>query len=138
MPTRRLSSVPIFSSQAAAKPRGTHAKFTPENQAAIAKYAFLHGNKAVIRHFSKKLGNKIKNSSVSTWKKKYSEGPRGQRYCSFPSGMVLTLHQKPHSKYLCGYGSSLDSERCTVHGSKFLANAPCIQRILDISNWVWL
>ena len=36
--------------QAAAKPRGTYVKFTPETQAAIAKYAFLHGNKAAIRH----------------------------------------------------------------------------------------
>ena len=35
--------------QAAAKPRGTYVKFTPETQAAIAKYAFLHGNKAAIR-----------------------------------------------------------------------------------------
>ena len=30
-----------LSSQAAAKPRGTYAKFTPENQAAIAKYASI-------------------------------------------------------------------------------------------------
>ena len=36
--------------QAAAKPRGTYVKFTPETQAAIAKYAFLHGNKAAIHH----------------------------------------------------------------------------------------
>ena len=36
--------------QAAAKPRGTYVKFTPKTQAAIAKYAFLRGNKAAIRH----------------------------------------------------------------------------------------
>ena len=30
-----------LSSQAAAKPRGTYAKFTPENQAAIAKYTSI-------------------------------------------------------------------------------------------------
>ena len=30
-----------LSSQAAAKPRGTYAKFPPENQAAIAKYASI-------------------------------------------------------------------------------------------------
>ena len=58
--------------QAAAKPRGTYVKFTPETQAAIAKYAFLHGNKAAIRHFAKELGKEMKESSVSTWKKKYS------------------------------------------------------------------
>ena len=34
-----------LSSKAAAKPRGTYTKFTPENQAAIAKYAFLHGRR---------------------------------------------------------------------------------------------
>ena len=38
MPTRRCADL---SSQAAAKPRGTYAKFTPENQAAIAKYASI-------------------------------------------------------------------------------------------------
>ena len=47
-------------------------KFTPEDQAAIAKYALWHGNKAAIRHFSKELGKEIKDSSVCTWKKKYS------------------------------------------------------------------
>ena len=57
----------------AAKPMGTYAKFTPNEQAAIAKYASLHGNKAVIRRFSKGLGKEIKDSSVSTWKKKYED-----------------------------------------------------------------
>ena len=53
-----------LSSQAAAKPRGTYAMFTRENQAAIAKYAFLHGNKAAIHHFSKELGKEIKEISA--------------------------------------------------------------------------
>ena len=60
-------------SEAAAKPRGPYVKFTPEDQAAIAKYALWHGNKAAIRHFSKELGKEIKDSSVCTWKKKYSK-----------------------------------------------------------------
>ena len=37
------------------KQRGSYAKFTPEQQAAIGKYASLYGNQAVIRHFSKEL-----------------------------------------------------------------------------------
>lgn len=37
-----------LSPQAATKPRGTYVKFTSENQAAIAKHAFLYGNKAAI------------------------------------------------------------------------------------------
>ena len=47
-------------------------KVTPEDQSAIAKYALWHGNKAAIRHFSKELAKEIKDSSVCTWKKKYS------------------------------------------------------------------
>ena len=58
--------------RAATKPRGPYVKFTPEDQAAIAKYALWHGNKAAIRHFSKELGKEIKDSSVCMWKKKYS------------------------------------------------------------------
>ena len=56
----------------ATKPRGPYAKFTPEDQAAIAKYALWHGNKAAIYYFSKELGKEIKDISVCTWKKKYS------------------------------------------------------------------
>ena len=33
------------------KCRGEYAKFTPEQQASIARYACMHGNKAAIRHF---------------------------------------------------------------------------------------
>ena len=51
--------------------QGTYVKFTPETQTAIAKLAFLHENKAAIRHFAKELGKEI-DSSVITWKKKYS------------------------------------------------------------------
>ena len=43
----------------AVKPRGMYAKFTPKEQAAIAKYALLHGNKAAIRRFLKQLGKEI-------------------------------------------------------------------------------
>ena len=39
-------------SEAAAKPRGPYVKFTPEDQAAITKYALWPGNKAAIRRFS--------------------------------------------------------------------------------------
>ena len=56
-------------SQATAKPRGTYAKFTPENQAAIAKYAFLHGNKAAICHFSKNLERKLRTALSAHGKK---------------------------------------------------------------------
>ena len=51
------------------KAEGNVRQFTPETQAAIAKYAFVHG---AIHHFTKELWKEIKDSSVSTWKKKYS------------------------------------------------------------------
>ena len=42
-----------LSSQAAAKPRGTYAKFTPENQAAIAKYASIVNDARSMVHGSR-------------------------------------------------------------------------------------
>ena len=56
--------------ETSSKSRGSYSKFSPEQQAEIAQYATLHGNKAAVRHFSKSLGTPIKESSVSTWKKK--------------------------------------------------------------------
>ena len=53
------------------KSRGTYSKFSPEKQAEVSRYAVLHGNKAAVRHFSKTLGTELKESTVSTWKKKY-------------------------------------------------------------------
>ena len=37
------------------KQRGSYTKLYPEQQAAIDRYAFLHGNQPAIRHFSKQL-----------------------------------------------------------------------------------
>ena len=51
--------------------RGSYAKFSPEQQAAIGKYASLHANQAAIRHFSKQLEVELKVTSVHTWKIKY-------------------------------------------------------------------
>ena len=60
-----------FAVSKSAKLRGSYTKFTPAQQAEIAKYASLRGNKAAIRHFAKVLGTEIKESSVCTWKSKY-------------------------------------------------------------------
>ena len=48
-------AVESVQSEAKGKRRGSYAKFTPERQAAIAKYASIHGNQAAVRHFSKDL-----------------------------------------------------------------------------------
>ena len=42
-----------------------------EKQAAIAKYVLENGNKAAAQYFSKQLDIAVRESSVSTWKKKY-------------------------------------------------------------------
>ena len=55
MAVRQGHSADVSQTQAASKPRRTYAKFTPEDQAAIAKYVMLHGNKASIHNFSKEM-----------------------------------------------------------------------------------
>ena len=76
----------------AMKPRGPYAKFTPEDQAAIAKYALWHGNKAAIRHFSKELGKEIKDSSVCMWKKYSAELKRSTSKCHSEEKGDLSWH----------------------------------------------
>ena len=39
--------------------------------AMVGEYASMHGNLAAVRHFTKKLGVEVKESSVRTWKVKY-------------------------------------------------------------------
>ena len=58
-------------SERKSKRRKSYAKFMPEQQAPIGKYASLHGNQAAIRHFSKQLKVEFKVTSVQTWKTKY-------------------------------------------------------------------
>ena len=53
------------------KRRGSYSKFSPEQQAAIGRYASINGNQAAIRHFSKQLEVDLKVTSVQTWKTKY-------------------------------------------------------------------
>ena len=60
-----------MTSEGKSKPRRSYANFSPEQQAAIKKYASLHGNQAAIQHFSKQLEVELKVTSVHTWKIKY-------------------------------------------------------------------
>ena len=53
--------------------RGTYMKFTPVQQAQVAKYAVENGNKVAIHHYSKEFCSDIKESTTSTWKSKYLE-----------------------------------------------------------------
>ena len=48
-------AVKSVTNEGMSKPRGSNTKFSTEQQAAISKYASLHGNQVTIRHFSKQL-----------------------------------------------------------------------------------
>ena len=102
LPPRQLNRCADLGSQAAAKPRRTYTRFTPENQQPLPSTPSYMEIRLLSSHFSTELGNEIKDRSVSTWKKK-DQGVGD--IARFPSAMVLTLRQKRHSKYLCRYCS---------------------------------
>ena len=49
-------------------------KFTPEKKAQVTRYALESGNKQAIVRYSKQWGINLKESTVRTWKTKYTEG----------------------------------------------------------------
>ena len=54
--------------------RGSYMKFTPEQKAQVARYALESGNKRAIVKYSKQWGVDLKESTVRTWKAKYTKG----------------------------------------------------------------
>ena len=54
-------------------------KFTPEQKAQVARYALESGNKRAIVKYSKQWGVDLKESTVRTWKTKYTEGLRKRK-----------------------------------------------------------
>ena len=59
--------------------RGSYMKFTPELKAQVARYALKSGNKRAIVKYSKQWGVDLKESTVRTWKTKYTEGSRKRK-----------------------------------------------------------
>ena len=59
--------------------RGSYMKFTPEQKAHFARYALESGNKRAIMKYSKQWGVDLKESTVRTWKTKYTEGLRKRK-----------------------------------------------------------
>ena len=53
--------------------RRSYMKFTPEQKAQVARYALESGNKRAIVKYSKQWGVDLKESTVRTWKTKYTE-----------------------------------------------------------------
>ena len=59
--------------------RGSYMKFTPEQKAHFARYALESENKRAIMKYSKWWGVDLKESTVRTWKTKYTEGLRKRK-----------------------------------------------------------
>ena len=51
--------------------RGKYTKFTPEQQAKVAKYTAMHRNIAVQHRFSKEFDTELKENTIPTWKTKF-------------------------------------------------------------------
>ena len=58
------------------KKRGEYQKLPPEDKLTVAKYACEHGVAKAVQHFK---GKKLKNSSVSDWKKLYEKELKDRR-----------------------------------------------------------
>lgn len=103
-------AVKSVTSERKGKRRGSYAKFTPEQQAAIGKYASLNGNKAAVRHYSKHLEVDLKVTSVQTWKTKYlSELNRKRKDGEMDDLTVKSLPVKKRGRPLL-LGEKLDSQ----------------------------
>ena len=85
-------------------------KFTPEQQAEVARYALMYGNIAAQRRFSKKLGTDIKESTICTWKIKYQAAVSLKKESSGDQDVSVTsLPTKKQGRPLM-LGEKLDEE----------------------------
>ena len=97
---------------AASKPfgkRGKYAKFTPDQQAELARYATMHGNIAAQRHFSRKLNTDLKESTIRTWKTKYLAEVNLKKKSGELDVSVTSLSSKKRGRPLM-LGEKLDKE----------------------------
>ena len=85
----------------------------------IGEYASMYGNLAAVRHFTKKLGVEVKESSVRTWKVKYrAEVERKKRGGDKGELRVEKLHVKKRGRPLL-LGEKLDDEvKCYSAGER--------------------
>ena len=81
----------------------------------IGEYASLHGNLAAVRHFPKKMGVEVKESSVRTWKTKYRQELERKKRSGEKSDLrVQKLPVKKRGKPLL-LGEKLDDEvKCYI------------------------
>ena len=80
--------------------RGSCVKLTGVQQTQIARYAFAHGNKEAIRYYTKQYCvPEIADSSVSTWKAKYTEEMKRKRKAGeFELNGEVVVHSIPSKR----------------------------------------
>ena len=81
-------------------------RYTPEDRAAIGRYACKHGVKAASTYFSRKLGKKINKSSVHSMKVAYLESVRRKRRADEE---IAELHPKKRGRPLL-LGNQVDDQ----------------------------
>ena len=83
-----------------ASKRRSYVKLTGVQQAQIARFAFAHGNKEAIYYYTKQYCvPEIAESSVSTWKSKYTEKiSRKRKAGEFEPNGEIVVHSIPSKK----------------------------------------
>ena len=128
------------------KARGKYHTYTPEERAAIGKYATENGISAARRYFSRKLGMRISNSTIGGMKAGYKQEVARKREEEDSDDEVLELPEKKRSRHVL-LGERLDKcvqeyvlkvhERgCAVNSAVVIAGARGIVESLDRSRLV--
>ena len=128
------------------KTRGKYHSYSPEERAEIGKYATENGISAARRYFSRKLGMRISNSTISGMKAGYKQEVARKRELEEEDDEVLELPEKKRGRHVL-LGERLDKcvqeyvlkvrERgCAVNSALVVAGARGIVESLDRSRLV--
>ena len=77
-------------------------RYSPSVRADIGRYASLHGTTAAARHFSRKLGQEVRKSTVASIRKAYLEGMREKRAAEGDGDLALLPQKKRGRRVLLG------------------------------------
>ena len=80
------------------KKRGKYNKYSPEERTMIGKHAVLYGNLSAKRFFSRRLGVKIGNSTISCIKTAYKEESARKRELEEEDDDVIELPEKKRGR----------------------------------------
>ena len=89
--------------------RGPYRKYSPQERLEIGRYASDHGTAAAARYFSRKLQQKIRESTVQYIRKEYVRGLARKRAASEDEGDFTSLPHKKRGRPVL-LGEELDGE----------------------------